>query len=86
MCRQQGGEELGLAVALLDGEEQLYTDTLFGPDGLYGSKHLAAAWADTPYNARWALWAPALLLTSANDAAQRGPVVPGSRGQPHVPS
>ena len=61
MCRQQGAAELGLAVALPDGEEQLYTDTLFGPDGLYGSKHLAAVWADTPYNARWA---PALLASS----------------------
>ena len=61
VCRQQGEAELGLAVALLDGEEQLYTDTLFGPDGLYGSKHLAAAWADTPYNARWS---PALLASS----------------------
>jgi hypothetical protein len=32
--------ELGLQLIFFDGEEQLYTNTMFGPDGLYGSKHL----------------------------------------------
>jgi hypothetical protein len=32
--------ELGLQLLFFDGEEQLYTNTMFGPDGIYGSKHL----------------------------------------------
>ena len=32
--------ELGLQLIFFDGEEQLYTNTMFGPDGIYGSKHL----------------------------------------------
>ena len=34
---------------MFDGEEQLYNNTMFGPDGLYGSKHMAEVWANTPY-------------------------------------
>ena len=32
--------ELVLQLIFFDGEEQLYTNTMFGPDGIYGSKHL----------------------------------------------
>jgi hypothetical protein len=35
--------ELGLQLLFFDGEEQLYTNTMFGPDGIYGSKHLGKA-------------------------------------------
>jgi hypothetical protein len=35
-----GVPELGLQLIFFDGEEQLYTNTMFGPDGIYGSKHL----------------------------------------------
>ena len=34
---------------MFDGEEQLYNNTLFGADGLYGSKYLAHLWNSTKY-------------------------------------
>ena len=33
--------EISLQLIFFDGEEQLYENTMFGPDGLYGSKHMA---------------------------------------------
>ena len=32
------------------GEEQLHEHTLFGPDGLYGSKEMASRLANTSYS------------------------------------
>ena len=34
------------------GEEQLHEHTLFGPDGLYGSKEMAVRLANTSYSAQ----------------------------------
>ena len=42
--------ELSLQVIMFDGEEQLYNNTMFGPDGLYGSKHMAESLSDTSYD------------------------------------
>ena len=35
---------------MFDGEEQLYNNTMFGPDGLYGSKHMAESLSDSSYD------------------------------------
>ena len=35
---------------MFDGEEQLYNNTMFGPDGLYGSKHMAQRLSDSSYD------------------------------------
>lgn len=48
--------ELGLQLIFFDGEEQLYTNTVFGADGIYGSKHLAEKYAETPYWAEPGTW------------------------------
>ena len=42
--------ELSLQVIMFDGEEQLYNNTMFGPDGLYGSKHMAKRLSDSSYD------------------------------------
>jgi len=46
---ERSQEELGLSLVFLDGEEQLHEDTLFGPDGLYGSKEMSTKLANTEY-------------------------------------
>ena len=38
---QEKESEISLQLIFFDGEEQLYKNTMFGPDGLYGSKHMA---------------------------------------------
>jgi len=48
--------ELGLSLIFLDGEEQLHEHTLFGPDGLYGSKEMAVRLANTSYSAQPGPW------------------------------
>ena len=45
---------------MFDGEEQLYNNTMFGPDGLYGSKYMAELWANTSYLAEGQLARPAI--------------------------
>ena len=42
--------EVSLQVIMFDGEEQIYNNTMFGPDGLYGSKHMADRLSGTPYD------------------------------------
>ena len=42
--------DLSLQVIMFDGEEQLYNNTMFGPDGLYGSKYMAESLSDTSYD------------------------------------
>ena len=46
---QQIESEISLQLIFFDGEEQLYENTMFGPDGLYGSKHMASYLSETPY-------------------------------------
>ena len=41
---------MSLQVIMFDGEEQIYNNTMFGPDGLYGSKHMADRLSGTPYD------------------------------------
>ena len=36
---------------MFDGEEQIYNNTMFGPDGLYGSKDLSVRLNETSYTA-----------------------------------
>ena len=50
LLRQQGDTEVSLQVVMFDGEETLYNNTMFGPDGLYGSKYMASKWSDTAYS------------------------------------
>ena len=33
-------------------KETLYNNTMFGPDGLYGSKFMAGKWSETSYSCR----------------------------------
>ena len=40
---------ISLQLVFFDGEEQLYENTLFGPDGLYGSKHMARKLKESSY-------------------------------------
>ena len=58
------------------GEEQLHEHTLFGPDGLYGSKEMSARLANTSYSAgpgmlnhdtlkRWMIWTAMVRLVIA---------------------
>ena len=48
----KGEGEVSLQLVMFDGEETLYNNTMFGPDGLYGSKYMAAKWAETLYTCR----------------------------------
>ena len=47
---QREFSDLSLQVIMFDGEEQLYNNTMFGPDGLYGSKHMAEILNSTSYD------------------------------------
>ena len=50
LLREAEVSEVSLQVVMLDGEETLYNNTMFGPDGLYGSKYMAGEWSETLYS------------------------------------